>query len=407
MSALTGYAPWVAWAVLPSLVSQYALKALHSASIVSRPITQDQARRQGARMQALLVAGYLVYLFCIGIAKQEPSAYQLLGVDLDCNGENIKKAFRKLAMIYHPDKVGPQGERFFIALRRSHDVLSDPVKRFAYDRFGMSVLTWKDAQSYREHVVVGLRQSIMFYIVNPLIFIIISWFQKDGSSSSFWHFSLVFFLVSSELYMITAPDRPQLLKTLLPGHTVNEVILLYHQMYMSLTMAARQLYPLLAPAVGELSTEPRNFKEAQAHIERMTGQMEQIGVLSGGLNAATQRAYIHDLEPLRPQALSTAATLPIAAQTAASGVPANTGQRSSRMEEAYVHLVGQAMLIDALKAGEHYEELRSIQSASLAPDASSKARESQGSAHSRSNGSTKSANVLVEEGKEDGVPSAG
>lgn len=134
MSALSAYAPWIAWAVVPSFATEWALKALYTIHILSRPSSQQQAVQQSARVRACLVGGYLVWLVYSNIAKQEPSAYRLLGIDLDCNAEQIKRAFRKLAMIYHPDKVGPQGERFFIALRRSHDVLSDPVKRFAYDR---------------------------------------------------------------------------------------------------------------------------------------------------------------------------------------------------------------------------------------------------------------------------------
>lgn len=134
MSALTGYAPWLAWAVVPSYATDWALKTLYAINFLARPSSKDQAIRQNARMRACLVGAYLAYLFYNNVANQEPSAYRLLGVDLDCNSEQIKRAFRKLAMVFHPDKVGPQGERFFIALRRSHDVLSDPVKRFAYDR---------------------------------------------------------------------------------------------------------------------------------------------------------------------------------------------------------------------------------------------------------------------------------
>lgn len=134
MSGMTAYAPWIAWAVVPSLATDWTQKILISSNILRRPTTREDAIRQSARLRACLVGGYLIYLFWTSIASHEPSAYALLGVDIDCGGEQIKKAFRKLAMVYHPDKVGPQGERFFIALRRSHDVLSDPVKRFAYDR---------------------------------------------------------------------------------------------------------------------------------------------------------------------------------------------------------------------------------------------------------------------------------
>jgi hypothetical protein len=134
MSALGPYLPWLGWAFLPSLATDLTLKLLYSSSLLARPQTPNSAIKQSSRVRALLVAAYLAWSFYITIASRELSAYELLGVDLNSSVEQVKKAFRRMAMLHHPDKVGAQGERFFIALRRSHDVLSDPVKRFAYDR---------------------------------------------------------------------------------------------------------------------------------------------------------------------------------------------------------------------------------------------------------------------------------
>lgn len=134
MSALTPYLPWLAWAVLPSLATDFTLKLLYGSSLLTRPQTPNVAIKQSSRVRALLVAGFLAWSFYSSIASREPSAYELLGLGLDSSVDQVKKAFRRMAVIHHPDKVGAQGEGFFIALRRSHDVLSDPVKRFAYDR---------------------------------------------------------------------------------------------------------------------------------------------------------------------------------------------------------------------------------------------------------------------------------
>lgn len=134
MSAIVSYAPWLAWAFLPALATKYALQAAYYTGFVSRPATQQAATQHVARTRLILIGSFLLYQFVSGLSEREPTAYRLLNVDLDANSDTIKKGFRRLAMMYHPDKVGPQGERFFIALRRSHDVLSDPVKRFAYDR---------------------------------------------------------------------------------------------------------------------------------------------------------------------------------------------------------------------------------------------------------------------------------
>lgn len=57
--------------------------------------------------------------------------YQTLGVAKNANDEEIKRAYRKLAMKHHPDRGGDQGE--FQKIQEAYAVLSDPLKRQAYD----------------------------------------------------------------------------------------------------------------------------------------------------------------------------------------------------------------------------------------------------------------------------------
>ena len=64
--------------------------------------------------------------------------YEILGVDRSSSQEEIKKAYRKLAMKYHPDKnQGDQeAEKRFKEAAEAYEVLSNPEKRQRYDRFG-------------------------------------------------------------------------------------------------------------------------------------------------------------------------------------------------------------------------------------------------------------------------------
>jgi molecular chaperone DnaJ len=64
--------------------------------------------------------------------------YEILGVAKDADGESIKKAYRKLALQYHPDRNGgdKEAEEKFKEATEAYEVLRDGEKRAAYDRFG-------------------------------------------------------------------------------------------------------------------------------------------------------------------------------------------------------------------------------------------------------------------------------
>ena len=69
----------------------------------------------------------------------ERDYYEVLGVDRNASDADVKKAFRRLAMRYHPDRNPDQGEEAanrFKEAKRAYEVLSDEQKRAAYDQFG-------------------------------------------------------------------------------------------------------------------------------------------------------------------------------------------------------------------------------------------------------------------------------
>jgi len=61
--------------------------------------------------------------------------YDILGVAKDANDSDIKKAYRKLAIQYHPDKNPDAGDKFK-EISEAYQVLSDPEKRQVYDKYG-------------------------------------------------------------------------------------------------------------------------------------------------------------------------------------------------------------------------------------------------------------------------------
>src|ERR1700733_6768926 len=64
--------------------------------------------------------------------------YAVLEVAKTASDDEIKKAYRKLAMTYHPDRNNgaKEAEERFKEITEAYDVLRDPQKRAAYDRYG-------------------------------------------------------------------------------------------------------------------------------------------------------------------------------------------------------------------------------------------------------------------------------
>lgn len=76
--------------------------------------------------------------------------YKLLGVERNASDADIKKAFRALAMKYHPDrnKDDAEAEAKFKEVNEAYDVLKDPQKKAAYDRFGSAAFDGSGAGGF-------------------------------------------------------------------------------------------------------------------------------------------------------------------------------------------------------------------------------------------------------------------
>ncbi|GJM94467.1 hypothetical protein PR202_ga11112 [Eleusine coracana subsp. coracana] len=64
--------------------------------------------------------------------------YKVLGVSRGATDDELKKAYRRLAMMYHPDKnPSPEADSLFKQLSEAYAVLRDPQRRAVYDRYGL------------------------------------------------------------------------------------------------------------------------------------------------------------------------------------------------------------------------------------------------------------------------------
>lgn len=70
--------------------------------------------------------------------KTKGDLYGILEIEKECTDKDLKKQYRKMALLYHPDKCGaPGADDAFKAISHAWTVLGDSNKRSSYDRFGV------------------------------------------------------------------------------------------------------------------------------------------------------------------------------------------------------------------------------------------------------------------------------
>lgn len=79
----------------------------------------------------------------------------------------------------HPDKIAapearPAAEARFVHLKLARDILIDPAKRFAYDRFGPDMLLWQHCITVRDYVTAGTYSIAPFYVGSAMFMIILT-----------------------------------------------------------------------------------------------------------------------------------------------------------------------------------------------------------------------------------------
>lgn len=106
---------------------------------LNNPESRERIRRQVEHNVRRVLFGEPVSREQLIKQQKKQTHYTILGVARNASQKQIKIAFNKLAMQYHPDKAQEHGysleeaQQLFIEVRQAYDVLSDPAKRAKYD----------------------------------------------------------------------------------------------------------------------------------------------------------------------------------------------------------------------------------------------------------------------------------
>lgn len=132
------------WQALQDLGSRALLNFAYKCP-VARFRLRCPAEQSGAAMSHWALAHIVVALLFLAyhVGKNAwrvaPNVYTMLGLGPGADVNEIKRSFRSYAKLHHPDKVGVEAESNFMLVHQGYAALTDPVLRYAYDRYVASM----------------------------------------------------------------------------------------------------------------------------------------------------------------------------------------------------------------------------------------------------------------------------
>ena len=248
---------------------------------------------------------YLLYtlLEALHNIRLEGDFYTLLGITPTTPDREIKARFRRLAAKFHPDKLSQLSngdsslsDTIFVQLKLAQDTLLDPAKRFAYDRFGPSIVSKQHPglKNIKDFVYAGLSSLIPEYATSALALVVLNffWFPKWGQ---YWRYLVILTSVFVELYLLTHSWEPSPISTyianaannvlpgLLPPHLLPfQLLSTARRMAISINIFISQLVP---PDTGSNAEQDRQIQAQIAHLNQVAQRTdaEANGLLSLGL----------------------------------------------------------------------------------------------------------------------------
>lgn len=219
----------------------------------------------------------------------------------------------------HPDKADSQfrgqSDQLFINFKTAEETLVDPVRRFAYERFGPDILQWKDCTTEGDFIGRGFQQMLPRYI-GSVLFLLMAQFLGRFPHGTYvsgdylvlrtqslqilqWHYLTIASLFVFEVTTITRPHFPLFLTSIInplvlalrlrPAYLPFQLIAIAQTAALSVFIAISQL----APAFKTPATAGNDDKEAQQH------QMNQVMTMAAVTQQDTQRLLGLEVAPFK------------------------------------------------------------------------------------------------------------
>ncbi|KAJ5698198.1 hypothetical protein N7462_000203 [Penicillium macrosclerotiorum] len=197
------------WTFIPSTLTdiiQHIFYILFVRGKEPYPAKNSERHQRDRRIIfALVISSYLLYTLYESVYQIQKIGdfYRVLGVSPLVDERTLKSTYRRIARDYHPDRLGPgASDANFVVLQRIKDTLSDPVRRFAYDRFGPDILDWGEQQTMLDYLKVSLTRGIFKYVGGFVVMVVFSWIWFP-SWGRFWRLYTFAALLALEVTLVT------------------------------------------------------------------------------------------------------------------------------------------------------------------------------------------------------------
>ncbi|KAK3403195.1 hypothetical protein B0T20DRAFT_400268 [Sordaria brevicollis] len=318
------------WTFLPNLVTGWVQSLYYGITIRAGsphpiPGTPRYAEHR-RRIHILVVTIYLLYTMYEAhyeLVVRGSNFYGDLGVSPDASEREIKSRFRRLAALYHPDKVtGQQNQEevnnYFVHLKTAVDTLTDPVRRWAYERFGLDAVAWAGPQgngakgackTHRDFVMRGAQMLLSYYgLAAAVLYALgllgyLTWGKYER-----WLVLASMFVW--EAHTVMSPWRPvvfqHFLNPLLQRVTgimgryylPFQAVALMRKLSVTVYIAISQIGPLLTADTSSGQLVAKDSNGAGADQEELLKQgLERLEMMSRGLDQDMSRLVELELAP--------------------------------------------------------------------------------------------------------------
>ncbi|ORX77160.1 DnaJ-domain-containing protein [Anaeromyces robustus] len=286
------------WAFLPKMATNFIQARYYewkyAPNSPSKPKQgSPKYKRDYKKIHILVILVYLIYNFYQSMYQtpRQPTLYETLNVSKDFTTQQLKSNYRKLSLMYHPDKQEPENmaeaQEKYILIRSAYEILQKPIQLKAYEKFGITALECKHCSTERDYLYYMIPAYVMHYAITGLVLFIFFVIFGKGYGR-YWRFLVYFGTAAFEANILIADHDP--ISFFLPKLLVFEKIEIIRQLNVTFFIALTHIGPDLIP-------------EKHTNVKK---SLKELNKLSMALDKQYAVQFVQGYEPFEnnPEALN-------------------------------------------------------------------------------------------------------